>query len=95
MTYQLTNDATHDMIELYVYSLSEYGDARADHYQQVLESHFLTLVDNPLLGRDFSHIRQGVRRSLCQSHGIYYRATDAGILILRVLHQSSDPARFV
>lgn len=94
MSYQLTNDAVNDMIELYVYSLSEYGDTRADHYQQALEAHFLTLVDNPLLGRDFSHIRHGVRRSLCQSHGVYYRATDTGILILRVLHQSRDPARF-
>ena len=36
---------------------------------------------------------EGVRRYESVSHAIYYRPTQSGILILRVLHGRMDPAR--
>ena len=95
MSYQLTEDAEQDLIEIYVYSWREFGEDKAESYHEALSAHFDLLATNPKLGTDFSHVKAQVRRSTCASHSIYYRLRGNEVLILRVLHQSRDPARFL
>lgn len=93
MSYRLSNDAEQDVIDIYLYSYQEFGEAKAESYHQALVEHFNKLAKNPAMGRDFSFIKAHTRRSNCVSHVVYYQVIGADVLILRVLHQSRDPAR--
>ena len=95
MNYHLSPDAAQDLEDLYFYSIQQFGPNQAESYHQKLEEHFITLSENPKMGRDYSFIKQNARRSHCGSHAVYYRlvGVNSQVLILRVLHQSQDPAR--
>ena len=48
------------------------------------------LAEFPDLGRDASHIRPDYRKIATASHSIFYRKTEDGVLIVRVLRQRMD-----
>jgi toxin ParE1/3/4 len=93
MTFRLTREAEEDVAAIYRYSFKNFGEAQADTYHDGLTGCFHLLVDTPLIGRDYAFLRPGLRRYEHASHSVYYRLTDTGILVLRVLHQRMDPAR--
>jgi len=93
MSFRLTREAEADIVDIYRYSVENFGQAQADAYHDGLEDGFRLLADSPLLGRDYAFLRPGLRRYEHESHSVYYRVEDAGILILRVLHRRMDPAR--
>lgn len=95
MSYHLTEEAERDILDTYIYSYREFGEQKAEDYHQALAEHFSLLAANPRLGADFSTVKAQVRRSTCLSHSVYYRLISNEVLILRVLHQSRDPARFL
>jgi len=49
---------------------------------------FQLLARNPFLGEDVSSLQPGTRRQVFGSYLIFYRLTEAGIIIVRVLHGS-------
>ncbi len=71
------------------------GFARAEKYILGLHQTFRMLADFPDLGRDASHIRAGYRKIETASHSVFYRKTDYGVLIMRVLHQRMDFVRYL
>jgi toxin ParE1/3/4 len=91
--FRLTREAERDIIDIYLYSLEQFGADQAALYTDNLYGKFATLAENPALGRDFNAIYSGALRSNQESHAIYFKEDEAGILILRVLHQKMDPAR--
>lgn len=95
MSYHLSREAAQDLEDLYVYSIEQFGLDQAESYHQKLQEHFELLAENPKLGRDYSFIKKAARRSNCGSHAVYYRLSgvNSQVLILRVLHQSQDPAQ--
>ena len=46
------------------------------------------LSEHPLLGEDVSSLRPGVRRYVIGSYLIFYRPTNEGVLVIRVLHSA-------
>ena len=42
------------------------------------------------MGRDAGYIREGYFRMASASHMIFYRKSETGIFIVRILHQSMD-----
>jgi len=93
MSLFLSKDAEQDLVDIYVYSFQQFGEAQAESYHQGLVDHFDSLARNPNMGRDFSFVKENIRRSNCASHAVYYHVTGLDVLVLRVLHQSRDPAR--
>ena len=93
MSFRLTREAEEDVTNIYRYSFENFGEAQADTYHDGLNDCFRLLADTPLIGRDYGSLRPGLRRYEQASHSVYYRLTDTGILILRVLHRRMDPAR--
>lgn len=91
-SFTLSNDAERDIIDIYLYSHEQFGEMRADAYIDALYERFAQIAASPTLGRDFSDIHEGACRLNQQSHAIYYKQTPHGLFILRVLHQSMDPA---
>lgn len=88
--YRLSGKADEDLGEIYVYSYQRFGEAKADAYLLALEERFFLLADQPSLGRRIDHIREGYLRWDHESHSIFYKTTDDGIIVMRVLHAMRD-----
>lgn len=74
------------METVWLYSLNQWGAQQTDRYIDGLTEAFAFLADSPKAGSACDDIRQGYRRHLIVRHVIYYRETDYGIEIMRVLH---------
>ena len=74
------------MEAIWLFTLDEWGLEQANRYTDALTVAFANLADNPQHGTACDHIRQGYRRSRVGRHTIYYRITDYGIAVIRVLH---------
>jgi len=84
-SYELTGAADQDLADIYAFSFIEFGERQADSYFDSLESCLTQLAESPGLGRSASFVRQGYRVFVHQRHSIYYRPTQSGILVVRVL----------
>jgi toxin ParE1/3/4 len=58
-----------------------------------LESAFEVLVVSPLAGLDSQEVRAGYRRLSVGRHVIYFRRTEYGVAVIRILHGRMDPSR--
>ena len=92
-SYVLSNKADADIDTIAETSLHRWGLARAEQYILGLHETFRMLAEFPDIGRDASDIRPGYRAIDTASHAVFYRKTEGGILILRVLHQHMDFSR--
>lgn len=91
--YRLTAEAETDLQNIADYTFETFGLSQAETYGLGLRSCFDALVDNPRIGRDYGHVKDGIRRYEYQSHSVYYTITSFGILVLRVLHSRMDSGR--
>lgn len=83
--YKLSGEARSDLIEIASYGDKHFGVAQSDRYRDQLTQHFALLAGQPLLFPAVEHIRTGYRRSVCGSHAVYYRVTDDGVEIMRLI----------
>jgi len=88
--YRLRPQAVSDLEEIYVYSRREFGEARAATYVSALEQGFQSLASNQQLGPSRDDVSRGLRALRIQSHYVFYRIVEDGIVIVRVLHTSRD-----
>lgn len=90
--YRLSEQADEDFESIYVYGLQNFGVAQADAYADGLEARFEQIAMQPALYPAIEHVRQGYRLSVYKSHGIYYRADESGVIIVRVLRNQNISA---
>jgi len=89
-SYVLSGQADTDIEAIAVASLQRWGLAQAETYILGLHETFRMLAEFPDLGRDAGDIRPGYRKIETGSHSVFYRKTEIGVLIVRVLHQHMD-----
>ena len=92
-SYRLSVKAAEDIETIAEFSIRQRGLARAEKYILGQHETFQRLVEFPDLGRDASDIRRGYRKIETASHSVFYRKTNNGVLIVRVLHQRMDFGR--
>ncbi len=90
-SFRLSQRARHDIAGITRHSARQWGTARGKAYVAHPEATFSRLAEFPLLGRDVSFLRPGYRQMETARHTVFYRTTEGGILIIRVLHQSMLP----
>ena len=90
--YKLSNSAEKAVAYIYEYSILTFGLEQAREYVQGLHECFVTLANNPKLGRNVAELKRGYRRHLYERHAIYYTITKTGIFITRILGPGQDPA---
>ena len=90
MTYLLTNEADHDLVEIYDYTASNFSEKQADDYLDQLMSLFDRLEIYPDLGIKRSEIHQEIRSIAIGSHIVFYKPYNKSVLIVRILHHSRD-----
>ncbi|MYI90030.1 MAG: type II toxin-antitoxin system RelE/ParE family toxin [Gammaproteobacteria bacterium] len=84
--YRLSPKAREDIEAVWLYSLAAWSAEQADRYTDDLTAAFAHLADIPKSGTSSEHIRAGYRRHSVLRHVIYYRETNYGIEVIRVLH---------
>jgi toxin ParE1/3/4 len=94
-SYVLSRAAEADIEDIAGRSIAQWGFMRAERYLLELHRAFETLADFPHLGRDASHLRCGYFRFEHQGHSVFYRKTEAGVFIVRVLHQRQQPENYL
>ncbi|HHS99452.1 MAG TPA: type II toxin-antitoxin system RelE/ParE family toxin [Thiomicrospira sp.] len=93
MQLVIQNKAKEDIKQIYYYSLNHFGERKADEYYVGLTNRMEEVCSGFVVSSNYSHIRQGLRRTNYESHAIYYRINDQQVIILRVLGQSQDSFR--
>lgn len=88
--YRLYPRAAEDLESIYLYSTLEFGIKRTEDYILAIESSLQYLADDPLISRKCDYIRPDLRAFNVGSHIIFFKTTDYGIAVIRVLHQSMD-----
>ena len=90
--YRLTQQAEHDLLNIALYGIEQFGIEQSRRYYDKLKQHFDKLAEQPELYPLVGHIRKGYRRSVCGVHSIYYRIDQDSIEIVRVLGRQ-DPTK--
>ncbi|WPL15337.1 Toxin ParE1 [Thiorhodovibrio winogradskyi] len=91
--YRLTPAAEGDLESIWNYTAGQWGIEQADRYIDFLTEAFAELADTPKIAPSCEHIRPGYRRLAVERHIIYFRVTDYGIAVIRVLHDRMDASR--
>ncbi|KPF62328.1 hypothetical protein IP88_15100 [alpha proteobacterium AAP81b] len=82
-----------DLDAIYRHSLTEFGEAQADHYAGMIDAAFQLLAEFPEAGVLVPDRVDGLRRRNVGAHAILYQALTNRVRIVRLLHQRMDPNR--
>jgi len=93
--YRLTPAAEHDLESIWTYTARQWGIEQASRYLDALTATFSELAESPRTAPGCEHIRSGYRRFGVERHMVYFRMSDDGILIVRVLHARMDALRYL
>jgi len=88
--YELSKLADQDLKEIYLYSLTNFGELQADKYLNDLNLCLQNLSKSPQQGRMVRDIQEGVYKFSFVSHMIFYVIRPPGIFVARVLHKKMD-----
>ena len=91
--FSLRPKAIADLGEIWDYTVETWGEEQAERYLRLIDQSFHKVAANPGLGRPCDAIRKGYREYGVGRHLIFYRATDSGIDVVRVLHERMDVDR--
>lgn len=92
-SYALSQKADEDILQIARSSVQQWGIARSGRYIISLHEAFERLAQFPDMGRTVDDIRPGYLQMESAGHAIFYRKTEPGILIVRVLHERMDFTR--
>jgi toxin ParE1/3/4 len=88
--YRLSPAAERGLEGIWKYTRREWSLARAERYTDLLTAAFQVLAEAPKSAPTCDHIRSDYRRRNVERHMIYFRITDYGIAIIRILHERLD-----
>jgi toxin ParE1/3/4 len=88
--YRLSPAAERDLEGIWKYTRREWGLEQAERYTDLLTAAFQVLAEAPKSAPACDHIRPGYRRRNVERHMIYFRITEYGIAIIRILHERMD-----
>lgn len=91
----LSLEAEKDLVDIFEYSLIEFGVDKAESYTLSFQDAFDLLGENPVVGKKRDEIKSGLRSIVKEEHIIFYRIMNDQILIVRILHSSRDIKRFL
>ena len=92
MKYRISEKAFEDIENIWLYTVETWSVQQADRYYNLIFDEIEFIAENPLSGRDYSHVRKNYRSTRVKSHFIFYRygKEEKIVEIIRILHQSMD-----
>lgn len=91
--YRVTRAARRDLVEIARYTLDRWGDGQRVKYLSQLDDRFDRLAADPEHGIASEHLKPGYWRCHEGRHVIFYKITERGVDIIRVLHDRMLPER--
>jgi toxin ParE1/3/4 len=91
--YALSRRAQSDLDEIWDYSAQRWGRDQANRYVEALRDSIKRVAAEPSRGRSMTVGHKSYQRYRSRSHLIFYRKTNRGIRIVRILHESMDHER--
>ena len=88
--YVLSPRAQADLDDIWTFTTNRWSAAQAELYIRQIQSDIETVAALPEIGRACDEIRRGYRGYRTGSHLIFYRLTDGGIDVVRILHARMD-----
>ena len=88
--YRLSPLAELDLEEIWLYVAQDRGVASADRLIDEIARRLWLLATHPDAGRARDDIAPGLRSFPVKSYVLYYRTSDQGVLVARVLHGKRD-----
>ena len=88
--FRLLPEAEKDLESIWQYTVERWGIDQADYYIDGLVDIFKLLSDNPLMCRERNEFSPSVHIHHHAHHLIVFVLSNAGIDIVRVLHESMD-----
>ncbi|AZE99516.1 putative plasmid stabilization protein ParE [Pseudomonas orientalis] len=93
--YRLAPAAERDLEVIWAYTVQQWSVEQAHRYIDLLTTAFAALAQSPKTAQACDHIRAGYRCSRVERHMVYFRITEYGIAIIRVLHDRMDALRYL
>jgi toxin ParE1/3/4 len=91
--FRLTPAAVRDLEAIWTHTVQQWGVEQANRYTDFLTAAFADLAQFPETAQACDHIRSGYRRRSVERHMIYFRITNYGIAVVRILHDCMDAPR--
>ncbi len=88
--YRLSPLAEKDLFRIISTTIESWGDTQAKVYAQTIDAVLLKLAQYPDFGRDRSDVYNGARSFPIEKHIVFYKVSDNGIDVARILHQRMD-----
>jgi toxin ParE1/3/4 len=89
--YIISEKATEDLEQIWQYTYFRWSENQADKYYNLLTEKIEFIAQNATIGRKIDEIKEGYRYFPVESHIIFYKILDDGIVtIIRILHQRMD-----
>jgi len=86
----LSPKAKADLSDIWDYTLAEWGIDQAEKYVRELWDAMQGQALDVSTSADISDVRKGYRKVRSGSHVIFFKLTDDGIDVFRILHQRMD-----
>ena len=93
----LSESALYDLSGIDNATAATWGEVQAERYLAFLQETFAQLLDDPSLGHPVEdragimvHVAKINRRRTASGHRIFYRVTENGIRIIRILHTAMN-----
>lgn len=91
--YELSPEADQDLGDIFVYTETEFGLDQAVTYLNDLDRCFVSLAENPGIGRERLEIRPALFSFISGAHVVFYRILSGRTRVVRMLHGSRDLPR--
>ena len=82
-----------DLIDIWVYSFNNWGEAQANRYLDAMEVGIGQLARSPDRGDCRRPLREGYWSKRLEHHIVFYTFTDDEVRVRRVLHEAMDVGR--
>lgn len=90
LSVKFSGGASRDIIDIYHYSFSNYGQEQADSYFERMQTCLEIIRKNPEIGRFDARVTPAIRRFDFESHVIFYDVIKDYILVVRILHHAMN-----
>lgn len=91
--WQLSPEAVADLDEIFDQGSAAWGEPRAIAYLRAIEAVLATATERPARWPAAAFAGRGVRRAKAGRHHIYFRATIAGLEVIRILDERRNAPR--
>jgi toxin ParE1/3/4 len=88
--FVLSPRARDDLDGIWTYTARTWDVDQAERYLRRIAAAIDLVAENPTLGRNCDHIREGYRKHPVGAHVLFYRLIGGGIDVVRILHSQMD-----